>query len=206
LTVRRGYAGSVFINCPFDSDYQPLFHAIVFAILDAGFTPRSALELDDGLEVRIDKILNIISDCKFSLHDLSRTELQKANRLPRFNMPFELGICVGAKRFGDGVHKEKSALILDVERYRYQAFISDIAGQDIKAHNGDPQNAITHVRNWLSASSRRRTIPGGAVIWGRYNLFREALPRICDDLLLDPMHLTYGDYVYVAGAWLKQTT
>ncbi|MEA2238824.1 MAG: hypothetical protein QOC81_3548 [Thermoanaerobaculia bacterium] len=30
------YERNVFINCPFDDDYAPLFEAIVFAINDAG--------------------------------------------------------------------------------------------------------------------------------------------------------------------------
>jgi hypothetical protein len=37
------YEYSVFVNCPFDAEYRPLFHAIVFAIHDCGFAARSAL-------------------------------------------------------------------------------------------------------------------------------------------------------------------
>ena len=73
------------------------------------FTPRSALELDDGSVVRIEKILNIIGDCKFAVHDLSRTELDPTTQLPRFNMPLELGIFLGAKRFGDAEQNKKNA-------------------------------------------------------------------------------------------------
>ncbi len=49
--------------------------------------------------------------------------------LPRFNMPLELGIFLGAKRFGSQKQKQKNGLILDREKYRYQSFCSDIAGQ-----------------------------------------------------------------------------
>ena len=48
-------------------------------------------------------------------------------------MPLELGIFLGAKRFGRAEQKGKVCLILDTERYRYQQFMSDIAGQDISA-------------------------------------------------------------------------
>lgn len=34
----------VFVNCPFDEAYKPLFDAIVFAITDLGFYARSARE------------------------------------------------------------------------------------------------------------------------------------------------------------------
>jgi hypothetical protein len=57
-----------------------------------GFRPRCALELDDSAEVRIDKILRKIAECRFGVHDLSRTELDAASALPRFNMPLELGL------------------------------------------------------------------------------------------------------------------
>lgn len=31
------YDTDVFINCPFDDDYKPLFDAVVFAVHDCGF-------------------------------------------------------------------------------------------------------------------------------------------------------------------------
>lgn len=38
------YDLNVFINCPFDKDYAPLFDAILFAIYKCGFRPRCAME------------------------------------------------------------------------------------------------------------------------------------------------------------------
>jgi len=32
---------NVFINCPFDAAYAPIFEAVVFAVYDAGFYARS---------------------------------------------------------------------------------------------------------------------------------------------------------------------
>ena len=85
------YDRNVFINCPFDDAYAPIFEAIVFAVHDAGFRPKCARERLDSSEVRLQKILSLISESRFSIHDLSRTELDDSNQLPRFNMPFELG-------------------------------------------------------------------------------------------------------------------
>src|SRR5215216_4348592 len=124
------YDDNVFINCPFDEHYTSIFQALVFAIHDAGFVARSALEINDAGQVRLEKIINIISESKYSIHDLSRVELDSSNFLPRFNMPLELGILIGAKRFGNKRQASKAALIMDKEPYRYQIFISDIAGQD----------------------------------------------------------------------------
>jgi hypothetical protein len=64
------------------------------------FLPRSARELDDGGEPRIEKLYGIIEQCCYGIHDLSRTALDAQNKLPRFNMPLELGIFMGAKRHG----------------------------------------------------------------------------------------------------------
>lgn len=113
----------MFINCPFDDKYRALFHALIFGIYACGFRARSARELDDGGQTRIDKLYGLIDACRYGVHDLSRTELDKTHRLPRFNMPLELGIFLGAKRFGGRRQKEKRLLILDIEAYRYQKFV-----------------------------------------------------------------------------------
>ena len=128
------FGDRVFLNVPFDRRYKSLFEALVFAVHDCGLIARCALEGDDGSVVRLDKIFEIVSECRSGIHDLSRTTLDTANRLPPFNMPLELGVFLGAKRFGDARQGSKSCLILDRDPYRYQVFCSDIAGQDIRAH------------------------------------------------------------------------
>ena len=67
------YDTSVFVNCPFDAGYVRLFDAIVFALLDCGFTPRCALEIDAAGLVRFEKILQLVKGCRFGIHDISRT-------------------------------------------------------------------------------------------------------------------------------------
>jgi hypothetical protein len=52
----------------------------------------------------------------------------------------ELGLFLGAKRFGDEEQRRKRALVLDVERYRYQRFISDLAGVDVTPHEARPRS------------------------------------------------------------------
>ena len=197
------YNDNVFINCPFDSVYKPLFDAMVFAIHDCGFIPRCALEEDDASETRIDKIYNIIMGCRYGIHDISRTELDKDSNLPRFNMPLELGIFLGAKRFGAEGQEKKKCLVLDREQYRYQQFISDIAGQDIQAHNNSSKEVITHVRNWLRNASRRETIPGGNIIWRRYRDFKTDLPQTAQEYRLTVEDMIFNDYTLVVTRWLK---
>jgi len=200
------YELGVFLNCPFDDVYREMFEAIVFAIHDCGYVARCSLEIDDASQVRIDKIATIISACQFGIHDISRTEADAATGLPRFNMPLELGMFLGAKRYGRAEQKQKSCLILDVDRYRFQKFISDIGGQDIADHGGEPQRAIKAVRDWLSnATPRLLKIPGGAAIAHRYARFRMELPGMCARLQLRVDELTFNDYVTQVEEWLKLT-
>ena len=198
------YHQSVFINCPFDFRYQPLFEAMVFAVSNCGFHPRCSLEVDDGSQIRIENIFTIISNCRFGIHDISTTEPDPVDQLPRFNMPLELGVFLGAKRYGEGLQKEKVCLILDRDPYRYQKFISDIAGQDIRAHEADPRTTISLVRNWLRNASPSLNIPGGEAIWERYLEFRNALPSLCQTLRLSPDKLTFADYIWLITTWLDQ--
>ena len=140
----------VFINCPFDDDYMPMLRVLIFTVIQCGFRPRIATERSDSGEVRIKKILNIIGESKFSIHDISRIEPLKIGDLPRFNMPFELGIDIGCRELGNGSFKTKRCLVLEKERFRYQKVLSDISGNDIKAHNGDPIRLVKVVRNWFA--------------------------------------------------------
>jgi hypothetical protein len=201
---RAAYDAGVFVNCPFDDGYKPLFNATVFAVLDCGFEPRCALQVYDSGQVRIDKIMKLIEGCRYGVHDISRTELDAVNQLPRFNMPLELGIFLGAQRFGAGKHKDKNCLVLDREPYRYQKFISDIAGQDISAHGGAVEKVIGIVRDWLSTSAGGRPLPGGAAIAGRFATFNAELPTIAGAFDLKVEELTFSNYVNIASGWLKR--
>lgn len=199
------YSDQVFINCPFDGEYRPIFEALVFAVHDCGFIARCALELEDGSQVRTDKIEQIIGDCRLGIHDISRTELDATWSLPRFNMPLELGLFLGAKRYGTGVQRNKLCLILDRESFRYQKFCSDIAGQDIQPHGGDPHQAITRVRNWLrnATADSAVVIPSGSLMVERYDRFQLALPLLCDRLRLNRDELIFNDFTTLAAEWLK---
>lgn len=200
------YNDNVFINCPFDPVYKPLFDAMVFAVHDCGFIPRCALEEEDASQVRIDKIYEIIADCRYGIHDISRIELDEPSGFPRFNMPLELGIFLGAKKFGSETQKGKKCLILDREPYRYQQFMSDIAGQDIQAHNNAPEEIVKVVRNWLRTASRHRTIPSGDIIWERYQNFMQDLPKTAETHRLTVEEMIFNDYTLVIEEWLKTTS
>jgi len=200
------YTDNVFINCPFDPAYKPLFDAIVFTVHDCGFIARCALEEEDASQVRIDKIYNIIADCCYGIHDISRIELDETSGFPRFNMPLELGIFLGAKKFGIADQKRKKCLVVEKGPYRYKQFISDIAGQDIQAHSNDVETIVRVVRNWLRTASDRQMIPGGGIIWRRYQIFMRELPQTAEELRLDVEDLIFTDYASVISMWMEKNS
>lgn len=183
-----------------------LIEAFVLTVHARGFQTRCAVDIDDSNRVRIENIVDLIWECRYSIHYISRTELDRANNLPRFNMPLELGLFLGATSFGSPKPQRKRSLILDREPYRYQKFVSDIAGQDIKSHDGDPESAIRQVRNWLANSPVMADllIPGPKKMVERYGLFREELPELCHRSQLDPDDLIFNDYTTCVSEWLKE--
>ncbi len=201
----NGYANSVFINVPFDRRYKRLFDALVFAVHDCGCVARCAKEHGDSSQIRIEKLYQIIAECRFGIHDLSRTTLDSGSRLPRFNMPLELGIFLGAKRYGIATQRTKSCLILDRDPYRYQIYCSDISGQDIRPHHERAENAIAAVRDWLrTARHTSSQIPGAKRMVERYLEFRINLPALCDVAALDRRELSFVDYRTLVAGWLDE--
>jgi hypothetical protein len=159
-----GFDKNVFVNCPFDDEYRPLLRPLLFTISYLGFQPRIALEELDSGAPRIQKIVNLIRSSRYAIHDLSRLQARQRGEFYRLNMPLELGIDVGCRVFGRAPLNLKRCLILEVQRYRYQAAISDLAGCDIAVHGGSQEAIVTEVRNWLS-SKTSTPAAGPARVW-----------------------------------------
>jgi hypothetical protein len=172
-------------------------------VIDCGFIPRSALEQTDSGQIRLIKIREIIRASKYAIHDISRIEVTSTNPLPRFNMPFEFGLDLGCRFFGPKQLTYKQCLVLETQPYRYQAVLSDIAGQDIRAHNNSPDTAISIVRNWHRVASGRRTVPGPSHIKAHFRDFTAALPAVADRIGLDRHDLQFVEYVSLTEEWLK---
>jgi hypothetical protein len=195
---------AVFINCPFDDGFRPILRAMVFALVASGYHPRCALDATDGAEVRVGKIAAMIGACDWGIHDLSRVEVDDGG-VPRFNMPMELGLHLGARLLGEGRHRRKRALILDAEPHRYDRALSDISGQDIETHGGDPDQAIRCVRNWLSEHRPHNAppLPGATAIQADYRLFQEEIGALLEPRRLDPDDLTHSDFLFAVRDWIE---
>ncbi len=162
------------MNCPFDDDYRPILLGVIFAVMYLGYKPRLSLERADSAENRIDKILTLIKESKFGIHDLSRIVASDAGEHYRMNMPFELGIDYGCKKLKGGKWKDKKILILEKERYRFQQSLSDLSGSDIKNHEDQVDKVICVVRNWFITEELSRG-DSGEKIWGQFNDFQAYL-------------------------------
>jgi hypothetical protein len=161
---------NVFINCPFDPAYVPLFRPLLFTILYLGYEPRIASERSDSGEVRFQKICDLIEISKISIHDLSRLQSSGTDEFYRLNMPFELGLDIGCRRYQAGQASQKRCLILEKEKYRYMYALSDIAGFDIKNHNNEPEDIVRQIRNWF-VENESVVAASATRIWENFNEF-----------------------------------
>ena len=112
-------------------------------------------------------------------------------------MPFEAGIAFGACRF-DRASGERSRdfMLLEAQPYRDHRTLSDLAGQDTRAHENDPQVLIRHVRTFLARKSPGPApIRGAAAIWARFQRLQQALLAIAGTLEITVDELMSFDYL-----------
>lgn len=196
---------NVFINCPFDKDYIFLIRPLIYTLIYLGLIPKLSQTISSST-IRINEIKKLIKNCKYGIHDLSRSKALNAGDLPRFNMPYELGLDIGAMEYGTGKLRTKKILILETEKYYYQKILSDIAGQDIENHNDDPYTLITKVRNWFSDNFVNIHIDGQRAIWDSYNLFIDDLiTQVSKEYTTQEIEeIPIADFIKFANDWVKK--
>jgi len=177
-----------------------------FAIVACGFVPRCALDESDSAVVRFEKILDLITACEFSVHDVSRVELDSGSGLPRFNMPLELGADLGLRLKGPAAQRRRRILVLDAVAHRYDQTLSDISGMDVEAHGNDPGRLIKAARDWLNAGrGGGNPLPGSGAIAEDYAAFQLLVPDIIAELRLDGFDaLSHVDYMHLVETALPQ--
>jgi hypothetical protein len=129
---------SVFLNVPYDPPFVELFLAYLAGISAFGLVPRATLEIP-GSARRLDRIWSLIRGCRYSIHDLSRVELDAtAPATPRFNMPFELGLAVAHEQ----VDKRHSWFVFETIPWRFQKSLSDLNGTEVYIHGGTTEGVF----------------------------------------------------------------
>jgi len=162
---------SVFINCPFDSDYLSLLRPLLFTVASFGFEPRIASERSDSAEIRLDKIVRLIRSSRYSIHDISRLRAKAAGDFSRFNLPFELGIDRGAQLIGTKRMRTKCCLMLERDQHDFRIALSDLAGVDIKSHQDEPVQIVRAVRDWFVETVGLRSVASATQVWYRFTEF-----------------------------------
>jgi hypothetical protein len=132
----------VFINIPYDEPFEPLYLAYITALSAMGFLPRATLGI--GGNRRLDRIASLIESCSYSIHDLSRVQLDRnAPPTPRFNMPFELGLAVAWAR----ANRHHKWLVFESVKRRLAKSMSDLDGTDPYIHDGTVRGVMREVCN-----------------------------------------------------------
>lgn len=206
-----GYEDNVFVNCPFDDRYADLLKPLLFTVVYLGYRPRIASERSDAGEHRLSKICQLISESRYSIHDLSRLKARTAGDLARMNMPFELGIDYGSRRFGPSHMQAKRYLVLGNSTRDFKAALSDLAGVDIKSHESKPDEVVRAVRDWFYETLGIHDADSPTVIWYRFNDFTTALfeQRLAEgiaerDVERDIQKMPVPEYINSASAWVTE--
>lgn len=162
----------VFLNLPYDKKSERLFLAYICGIQTLGMGPRVTLEISGGTR-RLDRIFALMQSCQFSVHDLSRVEMDRRRpSTPRFNMPFELGLAVAWQRMHTTEHMW---FVMESVNYRLAKSLSDLNGTDPYIHGGTIEGVFRELGN---AFVRRGKQPSIQQMWRIYREIRERIPAI----------------------------
>jgi hypothetical protein len=147
-------AASVFLNIPYDAAFENLLLAYIAAIGAFGFAPRATLGIP--FNGRLDRILSLIAESEYSIHDLSRVEVDRSSpRTPRFNMPFELGLTVALKSTKLPNH---AWVVCESVQRRLNKSLSDLDGTDPYIHGGTVRGVFRELCNVFVRSRRQPTV------------------------------------------------
>jgi hypothetical protein len=135
---------AVFLNIPYDAEFQPLYLAYLVGLYQLGLEPYIASGVPGGKR-RLSRILSLIRFCRYSIHDLSRVELSPYGlETPRFNMPLELGMTITWAELNEESH---TWFVMESTPRRLDQSTSDLAGTDPNVHLGTVEGVFSELRN-----------------------------------------------------------
>jgi hypothetical protein len=167
---------SVFLNVPYDSQYSKLYLAQIAGLCAFGLEPRATLEVPNG-DRRLDRIFDLLTNCRYSLHDLSRVELDlTAPRTPRFNMPFELGLLLGWRK--SHPRRVHTWFVFESKLRRLQKSLSDLNGTDPLIHGGTVRGVFRELSNAFTKGRYNPTIAHMTEIYRHIDTASPAVMRL----------------------------
>ena len=165
-----------FLNVPYDQQYEPLFVAFIAGLCRFGLTPRATIEIP-GSKRRLNRIVDLIGECSYSLHDLSRVTVDyRSPRTPRFNMPFELGLAVAKAAEAGSRH---AWFLFESAPHRLNESLSDLDGTDPYIHENKAEGVL---RGLMNALVRRRNPPTFSELKSIYREVRAAASELKREL------------------------
>ena len=191
---------AIFINCPFDKDYLPLLRALLFVSRFYNLEVKIASSDLDSKSNRLARIITLMKDSKYSIHDLSRMKADKVGEYYRMNMPFELGLDYG---LGE---QQKVFLIFENEPYKLKIALSDINGWDVRPHFDNPETLIMEFRRWIVANSDvSKTLKdfSSSDIWYKYNDFYGSFSDHMTIHHLKDEEVSISEYLEYIDSYLK---
>ncbi len=145
-------ANAVFLNIPYDDRFRRLYLAYIVGLTQLGLEPHATLGIPGGAR-RLDRIFALIQSCRYSVHDLSRVELDRnPPPTPRFNMPLELGLAIAWQKLFPERH---TWFVCESKNRRLQKSMSDLNGSDPNIHDGTVEGVM---RELCNAFVRRRDL------------------------------------------------
>jgi hypothetical protein len=188
-------SNGVFLNIPYDEEFSSLYIAYIVGLCQLDMVPHLASEIPGGKR-RLDRILELIQGCRYSIHDLSRVEVSPApSAVPRFNMPLELGMTITWA----SLHPESHTwFVWESEPYRLQRSLSDLNGTDANIHNGTPEGILSGLRSALGRD-RPPSVPGMLKV---YRFVENNLNAI---LRKNGTRNPYDRSVFMELCWLSKT-
>ena len=191
---------AIFINCPFDDEYLPLLRALLFVSRFYGLDVKIASTDLDSKSNRLARIISLMRESKYSVHDLSKMKSVKEDEYYRMNMPFELGLDYGIG--GD----EKVFLIFENEPYKLKIALSDINGWDVRPHLDNPEKLIMEFRKWIVVNRElSKTLKSYSYsdIWYKYNDFYGSFSDFLTIHNLKDEEISVTEYLEYIDSFLK---
>lgn len=158
----------VFVNCPFDDEYEPLRDALILSCVACGFLPTSANLKGGGGRLRIDRIIEQLKSAHYSIHDLSRSKGEGEYNHARFNMPLELGMAIYRSRLDEPEH-DWLALVPDGPTHLL--YVSDLGGFDPERYDGSIEQLVLKVVQFLAVQDDAAPGVGPRLVWDALPMF-----------------------------------
>ena len=167
-----------FINCPFDEEYRFFERALTFICIYFETEPCFTKDIDNNNIHRLDKLVAIIRESEFSIHDLSRCKCKCQDstgpEFYRMNMPFELGLDYAYNTYSGN---SKNILLLENQQRDLQAALSDSLGLDPKPYDGDVSKFFKQIRDWFFSAKQfeNRKILDSITLNEKFAVFNKSL-------------------------------